>query len=100
MTGTPARPVHLTDTVARTLTRAEILKRVDDESKYILGKSRKTAADHARYNELMRIMYEYVPPGKVLEAMKSTTDAITGGTGLPDFWDSRPCDDNPEEQRN
>jgi hypothetical protein len=84
------QPGHLTDEEARTLTRHQILGRVEEEQSYLLGKRRRTAADNAKLNELGRILIAYLPPGKALDALDATLrDGHRSG-----YWDSRPCDDD------
>jgi hypothetical protein len=90
------RPEHLTDAVARTLTRRQILDRLTAEQDYLLGKRRRTARDEDEYRELTRIMYAYVPPRVVLQQMEEITAWLNGGPRTS-IMDSRPCDDTLED---
>ncbi len=80
------RPVHLTEAEARTLTRREILDRVESEQAYLLGKRKMNEADHAACREIMQIMYRYV---NVSEALQATIDLVEG-RGVPGYWEARP----------
>lgn len=84
-----ARFKRLTEEEARTLTRAELLDRVEAEQKYWARKRIVTDEDRAASREFTRILFTYVKPG---EAIQATIDYIEGRRGH-DYWDTRPGDE-------
>lgn len=80
------RPVHLTEAEAASLTRREILDRVESEQAFLLGRRRMTEADHADCRELMQIMYRYV---NVEESLQAAIDLVEGRRGAG-YWEARP----------
>jgi hypothetical protein len=81
-----ARFKRLTDEEARTLTRGELLDRVEAEQKYWERKRARSDADRAAEREFSRILFTYVKPG---EAIQATVDYIEGRRGR-DYWDTPP----------
>jgi hypothetical protein len=81
-----ARFKRLTDEEARTLTRGELLDRVEAEQKYWERKRARSDADRAAEREFSRILFTYVNPS---EAIQATIDYIEGRRGH-DFWDTPP----------
>lgn len=81
---------RLTEEDARTLTRRELLDRVEAEQKYWERKRVTTPEDRAAEREFSRILFAYVKPG---EAIQATIDYIEGRRGH-DYWDTRPGDRN------
>ena len=77
---------RLTDEEARTLTRGELLDRVEAEQKYWERKRAKSDEDRAAEREFSRILFTYVNPS---EAIQATIDYIEGRRGH-DYWDGRP----------
>lgn len=75
---------RLTDAEARTLTRRELLDRIEAEQKYWIRKRR--AADREAWREFGRIMHAYVDPAAGLQAVR---DLLEGRRN--DYWESRPC---------
>jgi len=86
-----ARFECLTDAEARTLTRAELLDRLEAESEHWDRKVKYglTDEDRAAHREFGRIMRAYLSPGAAIQA---AMDTLTGGQ-RPGYWESRPCDD-------
>jgi hypothetical protein len=78
---------RLTDAEARTLTRAELLDRVEAEQAYWSGKHTMTDADRAAEREFGQIMHTYLDPGAAIQAAR---DVIEGRGS--DYWESRPGD--------
>ena len=79
---------RLTEEEARTLTRGELLDRVEAEQKYWARKRARSDEDRAAEREFTRILFTYVNPS---EAMQATIDYIEGQRGH-DYWDTRPGD--------
>jgi hypothetical protein len=79
---------RLTDAEARTLTRAELLDRVEAEQAHWFRKRPMAEADAAAYREFSRIMLAYLDPAAVIQAAMDTLE----GRGS-DYWETRPCDD-------
>ena len=77
---------RLTEEEARTLTRGELLDRVEAEQKYWARKHARSDGDRAAEREFTRILFTYVNPS---EAMQATIDYIEGRRGH-DYWDTRP----------
>lgn len=77
---------RLADAEARTLTRAQLLDRVEAEQKYWERKRARSDEDRAAEREFTRILFTYVNPS---EAIQATIDYIEGRRGH-DYWDSRP----------
>lgn len=86
-----ARFKRLTDAEARTLTRRELLDRIDAEQAYWFRKKTRTAEDDAAFREFTRIMHAYLPPAVVAEAIQGTIDYIEGRSPGR-YWDTRPGD--------
>lgn len=80
------RPEHLTEAEARTLTRGEILDRVEAEQAYWLGLRRMPEEGHAACRELMQIMHRYV---NLSESLNAAIDLAEGRRG-PDYWETVP----------
>ena len=78
---------RLTDAEARTLTRRELLDRIEAEQAYWFRKKKRTAEEDAAFREFTRIMYAYLSPASVADAMQDTIDYIEGrspaATGTP-----------------
>lgn len=80
------RPKHLTEAEARTLTRRQILDRVEAEQAYWLGLRRMPEEGHTACRELMQIMHRYVDlPG----ALGATIDLVEGRRAVS-YWDIVP----------
>ena len=77
---------RLTDAEARSLTRGELLDRVEAEQKYWERKRARSDEDRAAEREFTRILFAYVKPA---EAIQATIDYIEGPRGH-DYWESRP----------
>ena len=77
---------RLTDAEARSLTRGELLDRVEAEQKYWEGKRARSDEDRAAEREFTRILFTYVKPA---EAIQATIDYIEGRRGH-DYWEGRP----------
>lgn len=84
---------RLTDAEARTLTRRELLDRIETEQKYWLRKKTRTVGDDAAFREFTRIMYAYLSPASIAEAMQDTIDYIEGRSS-GSYWETRPGDDD------
>lgn len=80
-----ARFKRLTDTEARTLTRAELLDRVEAEEAYWSRKRNMTDADSEAAREFSRIMHAYLSPG---DAIQAAMDTVQGRRS--DYWETRP----------
>ena len=63
---------RLTDAEARTLTRRELLDRIEAEQAYWFRKKKRTAEEDAAFREFTRIMYAYLSPASVADAMQDT----------------------------
>jgi hypothetical protein len=85
---------RLTDAEARTLTRRELLDRVEAEQAYWFRKRTRTAGDDAAFREFTRIMYAYLSPASVAEAIQDTIDYIEGRSP-GSYWDTRPGEESP-----
>jgi hypothetical protein len=79
---------RLTDAEARTLTRADLLDRVEAEQAHWFRKRHMTEADQTAYREFSRIMHAYLSPSAAVQAAMDTVE----GHGS-DYWETRPCDD-------
>jgi hypothetical protein len=84
----------LTDAEARALTRRELLDRIVAEQEYWFRKRARTAGEDAAFREFTRIMYAYLGPGSIAEAMQDTIDYIEGRSA-DRYWDTRPGEDAP-----
>ncbi len=84
---------RLTDAEARTLTRRELLDRIEAEQQCWFRKRTRTAEDDAAFREFTRIMYAYLSPASVAEAIQDTIDYIEGRSP-GSYWDTRPMDAN------
>jgi triphosphoribosyl-dephospho-CoA synthetase len=80
---------RLTDAEARTLTRRELLDRVEAEQRYWMRKKITTDADREASREFSRILFTYLD---LAEGMRATIDYIEG-RGRGDYWDTRPGDE-------
>ena len=69
---------RLTDAEGRTLTRRELLDRIEAEQAYWFRKKTRTAEDEEAFCEFTRIMYAYLSPASIAEAMQDTIDHIEG----------------------
>jgi len=87
-----ARFKRLTDAEARTLTRRELLDRIEAEQAYWFRKKTRTGADDAAFREFTRIMYAYLDPAA---AMQDTIDHIEGRSA-GGYWKTRPGEDVAE----
>ena len=87
-----ARFKRLTDAEARTLTRAELLDRVEAEQAYWSRKHTMTDADVAAEREFSRILHAYLSPQAAIQA---AMDTVQGRRS--DYWETRPCDDQAGE---
>jgi hypothetical protein len=85
---------RLTDAEAQGMTRRELLDRVEAEQAYWLRKKTRTAEDDAAFREFSRIMYAYLSPASIAEAMQDTIDYIEGRSS-GSYWDTRPGEDSP-----
>jgi hypothetical protein len=90
---------RLTDAEARSLTRAELLDRVEAEQAYWFRKRHMSADDRDAEREFSRIMHAYLSPAA---AIQDVTDYIEG-RGPGNYWQARadmevtaalPMDDN------
>jgi hypothetical protein len=78
---------RLTDTEAGTLTRAELLDRVEAEQAYWFRKRNMTSADREAEREFSRIMHAYLSPEA---AVRAALDTVRGYRS--DYWETRPGD--------
>jgi hypothetical protein len=86
---------RLTDTEARTLTRRELLDRIEAEQAYWFRKKKTmTPEDDAAFREFTRIMHAYLSPASVAEAIQDTIDYIEGRSP-GGYWDTRPGEETP-----
>ena len=85
---------RLTDAEARTLTRRELLDRIEAEQAYWFRKKARTPGDDAAFREFTRIMYACLSPASIAEAMQDTIDYIEG-RGPGRYWDTRGYADIP-----
>lgn len=76
---------RLTDAEARTLTRAELLDRVEAEQAYWSRKRDMTSADVAAEREFGRIWHAYLSPAAMVQA---AMDVVKGRES--DYWETRP----------
>lgn len=81
---------YLTDAEARTLTRSELLERIEAQQTYYDSKRRKTAADEAAMDELSRILHQYINIGAAFDSAFAALDGRKAG-----YWETRPADDQP-----
>jgi hypothetical protein len=82
-----ARPARLTEAEARTLTRGEILDRLEAESEWWTAHRPRTDADHKAYATFARILNSSIDPAA---AIQDTLDYVQGrGTGS--YWATRPA---------
>ncbi|HEY2088623.1 MAG TPA: hypothetical protein VGH54_21710 [Mycobacterium sp.] len=89
-----ARFKRLTDAEARTLTRRELLDRVELEQKYWFRKKHRTAEEDEAFREFTRIMYAYLSPASVAEGMQDMIDHIKG-RGPGGYWARRSGEEAP-----
>ena len=80
-----ARFKRLTDAEARSLTRAELLDRLETEQAYWLRKDNMSDADRDGEREFHRIMHSYLSPEAAVQAALD----IVQGRGS-NYWESRP----------
>lgn len=78
---------RLTDAEARTLTRAELLDRVEAERAYWSRKRAMAPEDREAEREFSRIMHAYLSPHDAIQAAIDTVE----GRGSS-YWESRPGD--------
>ena len=76
---------RLTDAEARTLTRAELLDRVETEQAYWGRERHMTAEDQAAEREFSRIMHAYLSPA---EAVQDAIDYMEGRSS-GSYWETR-----------
>ncbi len=88
-----ARFKRLTDAEARTLSRRELLDRVEIEQKYWERKRTYTTEDRLAEREFRRILFAYISPGDAIDAAMATLEGRKS-----DYWDSRPGDETEEGQ--
>jgi hypothetical protein len=82
---TAAKPRHLTEEESRSLTRREILDRVEAEQAWLLSRRAMTQAQRAQYGEIMKIMHAAIDPLAAIDTVRHTLD------GRPDgYWEARP----------
>jgi hypothetical protein len=87
---------RLSDAEARTLTRRELLDRIEAEQAYWFRKKKSmTPEDDAAFREFTRIMYAYLSPASIAEAMQDTIDHIEGRSPGR-YWDTRPGEEVPK----
>ena len=86
---------RLTDAEARTLTRRERLDRIEAEQAYWFRKKKRTAEEDAAFREFTRIMYAYLSPVSVADAMQDTIDYIEGRSP-GSYRDTRPGEEIPK----
>ena len=79
---------RLTDAEARTLTRAELLDRVEAEEAYWSRKRTMTPDDRVAEREFSRIMHTCLSPHDAVQAAIDTVE----GRGS-DYWETRPGQD-------
>lgn len=78
---------RLTDAEARSLTRAELLDRVEAEQAYWARKRTMTPQDKAAEREFSRILHAYLSPHAAIQA---AMDTVQGRRS--DYWETRPGD--------
>ncbi|MGH3155548.1 MAG: hypothetical protein ACRDNF_03065 [Streptosporangiaceae bacterium] len=83
---------RLTDAEARTLTRGELLDRIEVEQAYWFRKGTHTAQDDAAFREFTRIMHAYISPS---EAIQDTIDYIEGRSS-GNYWNTHPGEETPK----
>jgi hypothetical protein len=81
---------RLTDAEAQTLTRAQLLDRVEAEQKYWERKRTRTDADMEAEREFSRIMHAYLSPQAAIQAVRDTLEGRR-----TDYWEARPGDEPP-----
>lgn len=81
------RPKRLTEAEARTLTRAQILDRLEAESDWWTLHRPKTDADREAYAVFSRLLHAYIDPA---EGLKAAMDTLEGRSS--DYWETRPGD--------
>jgi hypothetical protein len=82
---------RLTDAEARSLTRAELLDRVEAEQRYWERKRGRSPEDVTAEREFSRIMFAYLSPHAAVQA---AMDTVTGKGS--DYWETRPGDEASE----
>jgi hypothetical protein len=82
---------YLTEDEARTLTRHELLDRVEAQQVYYDVMWRKTPADEAAMNELSRIIHRYLNINAAFDAAFATLGGYKGTR----YWETRPEEDRP-----
>jgi hypothetical protein len=65
------------------------------EQQYWFRKRVRTAEDDAAFREFTRIMYAYLPPASIAEAMQDTIDHMEGRSPGR-YWDTRPGEEIPK----
>jgi hypothetical protein len=86
---------RLTDAEARILTRRELLDRIEADQAYWFRKKTRTGEDDAAFREFTRLMYAYLSPVSIVEAMQHTIDYIEGRSHGR-YWDTRPGEEIPK----
>jgi hypothetical protein len=85
-----ARFKRLTDAEARTLTRREILGRIEAEQAYWF-RGHRSRKDPEGFREFSRIMHAYLGPAQIAKALQDAIDYIEGRSS-GSYWETRPCD--------
>lgn len=86
---------RLSDAEARTLTRRELLDRIEAEQAYWFRKKKAmTPEDDVAFREFTRIMHAYLSPASIAEAMQDAIDYIEGRSP-GGYWDTRPGEEVP-----
>jgi hypothetical protein len=82
-----ARFRRLTAAEARTLTRLELLDRIEVEQRYWARKGRRTPADDAAEREFSRILYASLNPA---EGLADALAYLNGERTGPSYWERKP----------
>lgn len=88
-----ARFKRLTEAEAETLTRSQILDRIEAEQQYWFRKHARgmSGEDEAAEKEFVRLLHKYAGPEVISAGLKDAKDYLEGrSTG--GFWDQRPGD--------
>ena len=76
---------RLADAEARTLTRAELLDRIEAEQNYWAHKRGRTAENLAAEREFSQILHTYLP---LADALQAARDVLEGREST--YWETRP----------
>lgn len=85
---------RLTAAEARTLTRHQLLDRIESEQQYWERKKTRSSADDEAAREFRRIMYACLNPA---EALDDALAYLNGQRVGPSYWDQRPSIPDREE---